>query len=150
MTALSEVAAPEPLDEFLRSSLARLADVLIPGDDAMPSARDAGVAGPLMERVMSVRPNDTPRFLALLDGAAKALERGAGPEVYLSMLRSTDPAAFALLSGFVVGAYFLDERARVVIGYPGQGPSETSYADETGYISEGLLDPVMKRGQRAT
>ena len=54
-----------------------------------------------------------------------------------------------MLWGFIVGAYQLDERVRAAIGYPGQGPSDVSFEDETGYITEGLLEPVLERGARA-
>ena len=41
------------------------------------------------------------------------------------------------------------DAVRRAIGYPGQGPSDVSFEDETGYIAEGLLDAVLERGRRA-
>ena len=79
-----------------------------------------------------------------------ATDSGHGtPTERAQRLRREQPADFGLLAGFIVGAYQLDHRVRDAIGYPGQGPSDVSFEDETGYIVQGLLDPVLERGARA-
>ena len=47
----------------------------------------------------------------------------------------------------VAGAYYLDPSVRVVLGYPGQEALPVSAREFPEYLSEGLLDGVVGRGQ---
>ena len=139
MTALSPAA---------RVTLAALADALMPGGEGMPAASAVGTAHDLLDRVLAVRPHAAPAFVALAERLAA--DPGPGDVVERAQrLRRDHPVDFSLLAGFLVGAYQLAEPVRAAIGYPGQGPSDVSFEDETGYITDGLLDPVLERGPRA-
>jgi len=137
----------ESLSPAARAVLAELADALIPGGEGMPSASTAGAHEALLDRVLAVRPQAAPAFRALVERLAA--EPGPGtPEERAQRLRRDHPADFSLLAGFVVGAWQLAEPVRQALGYPGQAPSDVTFEDETGYIAEGLLDPVLERGPR--
>lgn len=140
--------APPPISPAARATLAALADALMPGGEGMPSASSVGTHEALLDRVLAVRPQAAPAFIALADRLAA--DPGPGtPTERAQRLRQDHPADFGLLTGFLVGAYQLAEPVRAAIGYPGQGPSDVTFDDETGYIAEGLLDPVLERGPRA-
>ena len=139
---------PAAFSPAARVALAELADALIPGGEGMPAASAAGTHGALIDRVMVVRPHAAPGFVALVERLAA--DPGPGTPVERAQrLRRDQPVDFGLLAGFIVGAYQLDAQVRAVLGYPGQGPSEVTFEDETGYIAEGLLDAVLDRGARA-
>jgi len=140
-----------PLSPAARAALRDLADALIPGGEGMPAASSVGTHEALIDRVMAVRPQATPAFAALLERLAGEADLDPGPRSATKRAqyrRRERPADFSLLAGFVVGAYQLDDRVRSAIGYPGQGPSDVTFEDETGYIAEGLLGPVLERGPR--
>ena len=148
------MTATAALGTAARATLCELADALIPGGEGQPSASAAGVHDRLIDRVLAVRPQAAPSFVALLERLAADRGPGSGarpatPTERAQRLRTEHPADFSLLAGFVVGAWQLAEPVRAAIGYPGQGPSDVSFEDETGYITEGLLDPVLERGPRA-
>ena len=139
---------PPRLSPAARVALADLADALMPGGEGMPSASSVGTHQDLLDRVLAVRPQAAPSFVALAERLAT--DPGTGtPTERAQRLRQEHPADFSLLAGFLVGAYQLAEPVRAAIGYPGQGPSDVTFEDETGYIAEGLLDPVLSRGPRA-
>jgi hypothetical protein len=136
------------LSPAARTTLGDLADALMPGGEGMPAASSVGTHTDLLDRVLAVRPQAAPDFIALAERLAA--DPGPGtPTERAQRLRREHPAAFGLLAGFLVGAYQLAEPVRAAIGYPGQGPSDVTFDDETGYIAEGLLDPVLERGPRA-
>ena len=136
------------LSPAARATLADLADALIPGGEGMPSASAVGTHEALIDRVLAVRPLGAPDLVALLERLAADRDPST-PLMRAQALRQDHPADFNLLAGFLVGAYQLDERVRESIGYPGQGPSDPTFDDETGYIAEGLLDSVVERGPRS-
>jgi hypothetical protein len=128
-------------DADRRAVLAAMADVLIPSGDGMPSASGAGVAGGLLDAVLTVRPDLGAPLAALLDGA-----RGAEPADAVAQLRSTDPAGFGLLADVVAGGYFLNEEVQRAIGYPGQRQVPIVPEDPPDYEQDGLIESVIARG----
>jgi hypothetical protein len=122
-----------------RELLARLADVLIPAADGMPSASEAGVAGPGLDAVLSSRPD-------LRDGLHELLRLadGQAPLPAVASLRSADPALFGLLGEIVAGAYFMNPQVRKAIQYDGQTPRPID--PEPDYLQDGLLESVIGRG----
>jgi hypothetical protein len=133
-----------PLSSAQRATLADAADVLIPGGEGMPSAREVDVHGALVDRVLAVRPVASAALPTILDRLATG---NVTPTIdRLKTLRADDAGAFGTLSSVIVGAYFLDEDVRKTIGWPGQGPRDVTFEDETGYLAEGLLDAVVERG----
>lgn len=141
-------AAASRLSPTARVTLGDLADALMPGGEGMPSASSVGTHEHLLDRVLAVRPLAAPSFIALAERLAAHPGPGT-PTDRAKRLRREHPAGFSLLTGFLVGAYQLAEPVRAAIGYPGQGPSDVTFDDETGYIADGLLDPVLERGPRA-
>jgi hypothetical protein len=125
-----------------RTALAALADVLLPAGDGMPAASDVSVQGRWIDRALGARPDLEAGLLRVLDGAGEL-----GPEAVLDRLRSEDPGAHEMLVLLVTGAYYMHPKVRKLIGYPGQKPSR-EYPDEAEYyLRDGLLDPVLARGQ---
>jgi hypothetical protein len=129
-----------------RGTFAVLAAVLIPGGEGMPGAADVDISGSCLDRVLAVRPTAAAELPQLLDRLAAT---DGPPGEVVRDLRANEPATFGLFSSVIVGAYFIDDTARASIGYPGQSAKETSFEDETGYLAEGLLDPVLDRGGSA-
>jgi len=119
-----------------------IADALIPADGRMPSASEAGAAGPWLDRVLTVRPDLTPeleRITASLGGepAHAAVER----------LERERPVDFEILLAAVAGAYYMSDVVRERLRYPGQRALTLDvYSDLEAYIEEGLLEPVLARG----
>jgi hypothetical protein len=121
--------------------LGRLADLLIPRHEELPSASKAGVAGEWMEKVLDVRPD-------LVDGLHRALE-GARDAVSVSHIRKAlagDLAAWTALTTVVSGAYFLNPEIRALIGYPGQEPQPSDPDETLREAANGLVAGVVARG----
>jgi hypothetical protein len=119
-----------------RETLAALADLLIPEADGMPSASQAGATGAWLDEVLRVRA-DLEEPLVQLTEAARG--RDAGHEV--ERLRAEQPELFEALTTAVAGAYFMNDKVRERLGYPGQQakPLERDLDLE-------LLQPVIDRG----
>lgn len=121
-----------------RLAFARLADVLVAQGLGMPAASAVGVADSLLDRCLDAAPALAGPLSALLDevpaGDFDAFVRG------LAANRQDD---FAVLSTAVVGAYYLSEEVRGLIGYPGQQPSPLSVAAEPDYLD--MLERVYER-----
>ena len=121
-----------------RVALARLADILVAEGLDMPSASAVGVAGDLLDRCLVAAPSLFEPLVALLDQVP-----AGGLEDFVRRLEIERPGDFAILSTTVVGAYYLSEEVRELIGYPGQQPSPFSVASEPDYLE--LLERVYER-----
>jgi len=119
-----------------RETLAGLADVLIPEEDGMPSASQAGATGELLDEVLSVRA-DLEEPLAVLSAAAA----GRDPFQEVERLRGEEPARFEALTTAIAGGYFMSTEVRERLGYPGQQALELE--DD---LDSALLQPVIDRG----
>lgn len=127
-----------------RKTLARLADVLVPASDGMPSASAVGVADAGVDLVLDSRPDLKDVLARLLDAV-----EGEAPHAAVARLEgeAPDPVRFEALLVVVFGAYYMAPEVRRRIGYPGQEARPVDVlADLAAYISEGLLDPVVERG----
>ena len=136
--------APAELDRVL---LGRLADVLIPGEDGMPSATDADVGGTWIDTVLTVRPDLREPLCALLSRAADAT-----PEQVVWRLRDHDPAAFAKAGENVhSGADVLTSLwgGGSAAGTREESSGGLSYAEAAGYASAGswAADTPWQGGQ---
>jgi hypothetical protein len=127
------------IDASVRSRLARVAQVLIPAGDAMPSAGEVGVAGALLDRVLAAVPSLAGALTAALD--ADMAGEDVGP--WLDGLSARDPAAYRSLGLAVAGAYYLDPGVRARLGYEGQVPQPVRPAAFPEYVEEGLLDAAL-------
>ena len=126
-------------DPEQRAILAALADVLIPAGEGFPAASEAGVAQKGLDDVLSCRPELVAGLRNLLSFA-----RGRVPTEFLSELRESDPAGFAILADIVPGAYFLNPGVRAKLGYGGQTARPIDTAAD--YLEDGLLQSVIDRG----
>jgi choline dehydrogenase-like flavoprotein len=123
-----------------RVKFVKLADVLIPGatEALKPSVLDIGV-GPLDE-VLAARPDLTPTLHRILaTDFSDAQQR-------VDEIRVKGHEEFSVLTLAVAGAYYLDQRVRMAIGYPGQEGDPVSIDSYPEYITEGLLDHLISEG----
>ncbi len=122
-----------------RSTLAGLADVLIPASAGFPSASQVGVAAEGLDQVLAVRPDLAKPLKVILQSA-----KGRNPAEVVAQLQDENPASFAALAEIVAGAYFMNPQVRVAIGYHGQVPQPL--ASRPDHLNDGLLQPVIDRG----
>ncbi|HEX2477079.1 MAG TPA: hypothetical protein VHK01_20155 [Lacipirellulaceae bacterium] len=122
-----------------RTLLARLADVLIPSGDDMPSASQANVSGRWLDAVLTARPDLTSGLRDVLDRA-----RHRDPFEVIVELRANAPTAFGVLAEIVPAAYFMNPDVQLAIGYTGQGRQPIDPRPD--YEEDGLLDSVIGRG----
>jgi len=130
-----------PLGGAARAAFGRIAEVMLPGTDAMPSASEAGVSGALLDEVLEARPDlSAPLARALRDlGESFSLER-------LAQYLRVDSDAYSALTTCAAAAYYLSPEARDAIGYPGQEARDFDPYEYVLWVSEGLIDPVIERG----
>jgi hypothetical protein len=115
-----------------RERLAELADQLIPAEDGMPSASEAGAVGEWLDAVLAARPE----FAAPLAGLSTSVEP-------IESLPERDPAGWGVLTAAVVAAYYMNPDVCARVGYAGQraipfDPDAPDYVD--------LLESVKGRG----
>jgi hypothetical protein len=115
-----------------RERLAELADALIPAEDGMPSASEAGAVGEWLDAVLRARPE----FTAPLEGLSASVEP-------IDALPERDPAGWGVLTAAVVAAYYMNPDVAARVGYTGQraipfDPDAPDYLD--------LLESVKGRG----
>lgn len=136
-------AAPTPfeLSPEQRSRLAKLADCLIAGGAGMPSASQAEVHGAWIERAVAARPD-------LGSIVEQVIALPGEPAAALSALRGEKRSTFDAFAFAVAGAYLINPRIRLLLGYPGPAPIKNpAFPDEAeSYLEDGLLDPVVNRG----
>jgi hypothetical protein len=149
-------AAPRAeVDEEARARLARIADALIPAAHGMPAASEVGVAAGQLDAVLHARPDLlTSLRRALTASSAVSAARGDSPptppadevEAHLAALSEADPEAHHALVLVVLAGYYWSDTVKERLGYPGQTAAVVSTAFPA-YIEEGLLDPVLERGE---
>ena len=115
-----------------RERLAELADTLIPAEEGMPSATEAGAVGEWLDAVLKARPE----FTAPLEGLSTSVEP-------IDALPERDPAGWGVLTAAVVAAYYMNPDVCARVGYAGQraipfDPDQPDYVD--------LLESVKGRG----
>jgi hypothetical protein len=127
------------LDDDARQTLIALADLLIPGNERMPSARQAGVGEKWIDRAMAARSDWASELVELLEDA-----HGKEYRIVLADLQAVRPASFMMLTEMVAGAYFMNPEVRKLIGYPGQ--QAVPIVEETEEGLQELMEPVVQRG----
>jgi choline dehydrogenase-like flavoprotein len=122
-----------------RARLRVLARALVPADDRMPAADDAGAADDLLDRVLEVRPD-------LVDDVRRAVSRPFDdPAARLAELRASHAAAYRALVLTVLAGYYRSQDVRDRLGYPGQEATPVGRFEFPEYLSEGLLDHLVAR-----
>jgi hypothetical protein len=145
--ATADTGAPAPppevprIDQAGRDTFAGLADVLVPAGGGLPSASQAGAAGPFLDAVLAARPDLGEQLAALLARAA-----GRDPRAVVAELRADDPAGFEVLAVAVPGAYFLNPEISAAFGYHGQEAVPIDPDAPPDWLQDGLLDSVKGRG----
>jgi hypothetical protein len=137
-------APPRPVSDVEFATLARLADLLIPGnaDDPAPSAADG-----YRDKLTIALAARSDAFESIVEYVAKAHDR-ADTEL-LEEFRAAHAAGeawFQILSTVLAGAYLLLPEVRTAIGYPGQHRDVPRVDEAAEQIGDGILDPVMARG----
>jgi hypothetical protein len=144
MTATNASAAgpADPLaalDADARTTLASIAEALIPAAHGMPSAADV-ITDDRLRFALNARPD-------LLEPLRMALRPGLGDvPARLDALGRDEPANLGALQLVIVGAYYTDKRVRELIGYPGQMAIEVKSWLYPPYLEEGLIDAMLARG----
>lgn len=123
-----------------RATLERLADVLIPAGDGMPSASEAGIGRDLLDLVLTARPDLHVPLVALLQAG-----RDRDPGAFVAELQADDPDGFGVLAQLVPGGYFMNPAVRRALGYKGQRarPFDPDRRDPE---VDALLQSVIDRG----
>jgi hypothetical protein len=127
------------VDDAVRRRLARIAQVLIPAGDIMPSASEVGVSEALLDRVVRAVPSLAGALTAGLDTDIAEEDIGS----WLGELSGRDPATYGSLVLAVAGAYYLDSGVRRRLGYEGQVPQSVRPNAFPEYVDEGLLDAAL-------
>jgi len=122
-----------------RTTLAALADVLIPAGGGFPSASEAGASGEGLDLVLAARPDLAEPLSRILEAA-----RGRPAAAVVAELRASNPEAFGVLAEVVPGAYFMNAAVRKALGYAGQDARPLDPERDT--VDRSLLEPVLRRG----
>ncbi len=118
-----------------------LADYLIPASGKMPAASSVGVHEDLLDRVLAARPD-------LVDGLKRGLvacQTGAADEA-LNALMKADESAFQAISLTASGGYYMAAEVRENLGYPGQGEAPYDPHETPAYLTNGMIERVVRRG----
>jgi hypothetical protein len=130
------------LDATLRETFAKIADILIPNAEGMPSASEMKVHGEMLDHILDLRPDLRENFLRGLTTAA-----GRGASEAANDLNKTDAAALTAIGLVASAGYYMTPRVRELIGYPGQQSRPEKDPDATPeYVSNGMLQQVIDRG----
>ena len=131
------------LSDQQRERFGAVADVMLPETLTMPAASTVGAQGLGIDQVLAARPD-------LVDGLVRAIDALDADEFdldHLDLLLSADEDAYAALTTVVAAAYYQSPIVRDRIGYPGQVAKTYDPYSYVEWVNEGLLDPVLERGQ---
>ena len=128
------------LTDAERTTLAAVAETLIPAAHGMPSAADV-VTDERISFVLNARPD----LLGPIRAALRT-DLGEDPSARLKALAREDPAALGALQLAIVAGYYTDRDVRERIGYPGQEALTIRTWELPPYLEEGLIDAVLARG----
>jgi hypothetical protein len=129
------------LSQSDRDVFAGIADVIVPAWERMPAASTVGVHTDLLDTVLRVRPD-------LADGVRQAIEhcRNREPSEAVNSLYREKRAVFDTFTLAVTGGYYMADKVRALIGYPGQESPEYDPYETAQYLTDGILERVTRRG----
>lgn len=136
-----------------RVTFRTLADVLIPATERFPSASEADPQARLLDRGLRARP-DLAELLApvladiLADPPAGEPMSTVDPAATLERLRGTDGELFEGLATLAIGVYYMSPEVLQRLSYPGQRANPPRPDEAAVYLSDRLLEPVLRRGPR--
>ena len=137
-------APPHPLTRPQHAMLIAVADTLIPGAGDDPKASASPGYEVWLERSLAARADSLGELSRILDELAGPA--GVGLEQRLRGLHAAGGGRFHLLSSVVAGAYLMVPEVQRLIGYPGQHSSPPRADEAAEELSDGILDPVIRRG----
>lgn len=129
----------EQLSDEEREAYAMLADELIPAAEGMPAASEVDVHRRWIDQALRLRPD----LRLHLEVAIAAVGTGDSPRQVAIGLAKEQPEIFAALGQLTAGAYYMDDRVRDAMGYPGQ--EARRLVDDTDEYLE-MLGRVVERG----
>ncbi|MBT7611687.1 MAG: hypothetical protein P8Q36_00590 [Alphaproteobacteria bacterium] len=129
------------LTDESRAAFAALADFLIPAHKKMPAASQTGVAGPLLDEVLRLRPDLQDDFMRGIGAITGEKACDAANALY-----KEDEAAFNALSLVASAAYYMTPEAREALGYPGQESLTYDAHTVPEYMTDGMIERVTRRG----
>jgi hypothetical protein len=124
-----------------RTKFAAVADRLLPAFGRMPAASAVDVQHAMLDLALQARPDlaeDFQRGLAACSADA--------PSESLNALFRQDHAAFNAVNLLAMAAYYLTDEVRRAIGYPGQESPAYDPRETPGYLTDGSLERVVRRG----
>lgn len=130
---------PIELGPERRAILRRLANVLIPAGEDLPSAVEVGIDAALLDQVLTVRPD-------LAEPLGHALDDLAETPANEIAARIDSEAELAVVGLVVAGGYLMSQTVADALRYPWQGAKLVRPDDVFEAIEAGLLDAVMERG----
>ncbi|MET0766907.1 MAG: hypothetical protein ABWY50_04620 [Aeromicrobium sp.] len=140
MSSTTVGLSPTALNEAQRAALSHVLDAMIPAAAGMPSATEVDVADRWIDEALRLRPDLSDHHVQLLEVAGPV---GGDVESVLRDYAKAHPEAFTAVGVLVAGAYYMDDRARAALGYPGQ--EDRRLVDDTGEYLD-LLERVVERG----
>lgn len=135
------MASDQRLTDETRSLFGKIADMLIPAYKGYPSATAAGVEGDTLDAVLAARPDLVEPFFRGLD-----LVRASDLSRDVNALFRADEEAFNAISLVASGGYYMTDAARQAVGYPGQESLTYDAHSVADYLTDGLLERVVRRG----
>ncbi len=124
-----------------RETFAGIADLLIPRYGRMPSATEIGIHKDIIDQVLGFRPDIGEKFRRGLEKC-----RGKDPSEAANRLSREDADAFDAISLATSAGYYMNETVRELIGYPGQDQSEYDPFATPEYLTNGMIERVVRRG----
>jgi hypothetical protein len=125
-----------------RAIFAAIADYLIPNAEGMPAASEVDVQGPILDRILGLRPD-------LAEALFRGLNKSAGRKAAdaANALNMEDAEALSAIGLAASAAYYMQPEIRKRIGYPGQESRPDPDPDATPpYVANGMLQKVIDRG----
>lgn len=130
------------LDANQRDVLGEIVDVLIPAAAGMPSARAAGVQVRWIDEALRLRPDLSDHLFSCLQYVAN-IDKTLTIRAALSEFARSHVNEFASVGVLISGAYYMDDRSRAALRYPGQ--ESRRLVDDTAEYLE-MLERVVDRG----
>lgn len=124
-----------------RATFAGLAGLLIPRHGRMPAITELAEYDSLLDRVLGYRPD-------IVDDLIRGLTAAEGQDASeaANRISQNDAAAFNAISLAASACYYLSDEVRELVGYPGQDKSLYDPDETPVYLTNGMIERVMRRG----
>lgn len=129
------------LSKHNRDAFRRIADVLIPEADGMPSASQVAVHLAGIDHIRELRPELDENLCRGLNAVGDL-----DCDEAIAYLDAHDPSALGVIALVATSAYYLVPAVRQRLGYPGQLSRPATEAEEGDCFADDLLQPVIDRG----